>query len=786
MDGGDEFLIPVAFDPTTEEPPSRAMIQDNAHPIEDVRQRDRVGSTKSGASSLKLSSDRSESLAETSPPHIAYQEKGRQPGDIDPTRWRQDGPVSGSGLVTADRTRPRDVSTSQTASHRVDIHDTFKLQDPPKGRKSGSARSSKSDLLAAKGSMSGSTASSPDISNVRNSPGKDISSADPAVLEKAVLPDGISESPRPSNELGRPTENGTAEPARSFVSPAPTMHPKRGDSLEDKLYHTIIRKELGSSQGRSTSSQCEGGNDTPASVSTVSSSQQMDKWEEPPKVKPSGDTESLTQKHVDPMPTGDGPPDMAPEMAPETAPEMQAQSRSQHGRNASISIPQSERPADANALPSLLRYSAGGDFSMDEDMARILGADENPNSQNTESFLRRVSNSVRHGRSFSDKGSRFSKEPKWPKSPVNGVTFGQVISSPSRSSPDPSEEVSWLRSEIRRERQRLIEKDQKISELEAALNSVAEVKQVNTELREKRSTMVVLDARKEIVLRELSVLTEHLEAEKHGGAPMDLGKLTNNVIRRFAESLQQLKDSFAPQIEELMQKRNDMVEELSNLSRMKDKSFQEFEQLSCKNAELAEFNNDLVHQIQGLYKANSGPGEATRAKNGLGLSKEKSATSTEVVKTSSHDPTISSATTQQEDAESATVVPGPQVVSIHKGQPRKFWKKGGQTVAKGVAKGLKGAFLSGEHKDAVAYHSTTTSQDSAASLPRSQTQDPRSQGFGFFVNQRKHGMSKMPPSGSSPALAEAAISAPAAGGMYSGQMSFLFLFFSDANLPRSA
>ena len=772
MDGGDEFLIPVAFDPTTEEPPSHVLIQDNVHPVEDARQRDRVGSTKSGASSLKLSSDRSESVAaEASPPHIAYQEKGRQPSDIDPIRWRQDGPVGGSGLMTADRTRQRDVSTPQTASHRVDTHDTFKLQDPPKGRKSGSARSSKSDLLAAKGSVSGSPASSPDTSNMTNSHGKDSSNAGPVVLEKAALPDGISESPRPSNELGRPTENGIADPARSFESPAPTMQypPKRGDSLEDKSYHTIIRKELENPQGRSTSSQCEGGNDTPASVSTVSSSQQMDKWEEPPKLSPSGDTDLSSQKHVDPTP---GPPDMAPEMP--------AQSRSRHGRNASVSITQSERLTDASSLPSLLRYSAGGDFSLEEDMARILGADENPNSQNTESFLRRVSNSVRHGRSFSDKGSRFSKEPKWPKSPMNGVTFGQVISSPSTSSPDPSEELSWLKSEIRRERQRVIEKDQKIAELEAALNSVAEVKQVNTELREKRSTMVVLDARKEIVLRELSVLTEHIEAEKHGGAPMDLGKLTNNVIRRFAESLQQLKDSFAPQIEELMQKRNDMVEELANLSRMKDKSFQEFEQLSSKNAQLAELNNSLVHQIQELYKANSGPSEATRATNGLGvLSKEKSATSTEVMKTFSHDATVSSATTQQEDADSATVVPGPQVVSIHKGQPRKFWKKGGQTVAKGVAKGLKGAFSSGEHKDIVAYSSTTASQDTAASLPRSQTQDPKSQGFGFFVNPRKHGMSKMPPSGSSPALVEAAIPTSAAGGgMYSDQMSFFFF------LPR--
>jgi hypothetical protein len=88
-------------------------------------------------------------------------------------------------------------------------------------------------------------------------------------------------------------------------------------------------------------------------------------------------------------------------------------------------------------------------------------------------------------------------------------------------------------------------------------------------------------------------------------------------------------------------------------------------------------------------------------------------------------------------------VPGPQVVSIRKGQPRKFnWKKGGQNVAKGV-KGLKGAFMSSEN-------------EAAGGLPRSQTQDPSRQGFGFFGNQRNKQGGKMSQADSVPALAEAA------------------------------
>ena len=115
--------------------------------------------------------------------------------------------------------------------------------------------------------------------------------------------------------------------------------------------------------------------------------------------------------------------------------------------------------------------------------------------------------------------------------------------------------------------------------------------------------MVVLDAQREIVLRELTVLTDHMEAEKRGGAsgPLDLGKLSNHVLRELAESIQKLKDSYAPQIEELMQKRNDLTDELEAMNTQKEKSFQEFEQLSMKNAQLAELNNQLVHQIQELY-----------------------------------------------------------------------------------------------------------------------------------------------------------------------------------------
>ncbi|KAJ5315589.1 hypothetical protein N7476_005896 [Penicillium atrosanguineum] len=389
---------------------------------------------------------------------------------------------------------------------------------------------------------------------------------------------------------------------------------------------------------------------------------------------------------------------------------------------------------DGADSPSIPQYKGGSEFSADEDLARLMSEDGT-----SDSFMRRMSSSIRHGRSHSEKSIRTGREGKNPRSPAS-IT-GTEIASPTTSI-SQAEEIAWLRAELRKERQRS-------AEMEGTIRATVDVKKVNTELSEKRSTMVVLDAQREIVLRELTVLTDHLEAEKRGaaGGPLDLGKLSNHVLRELAEAIHKLKESYAPQIEELIQQRNELHEELATMTRQKEKTFQEFEQLSSKNAQLAELNNQLVHQIQELYKVNS---DGQRGSNGLGIvqNKEKSMASVETMKPAAHDfpPSISHAHIA-DDVETttatATIVPGPHVVSIRKGQPRKFnWKKGGQNVAKGV-KGLKGAFMSSE-------------AEAAGGLPRSQTQDPSRQGFGFFGNQRNKQGGKMSQADSVPALAEAA------------------------------
>ncbi|KAL4986214.1 hypothetical protein BDW68DRAFT_163740 [Aspergillus falconensis] len=564
--------------------------------------------------------------------------------------------------------------------------------------RSNSARSSRSDLpMGLKGSSSYSTYEKSSMAHGRD--GSTVDSRSAAAESTTTLPT------RPSYELRRLHENGGSSDSAPAVA-----HPKRGDSLESR-HHKLARKENVQSPGA-----------TPIS--------QSDQWSE----------RSVDTLNKSTAQGGESP------RLPRSDLYEQPKSRARPNSVGTPQQPDAFRYADYVATPPPLRYSGGGDFSMDEDMARIMGSEEQP-SQSSESFLRRMSNSVRHGRSYSDKGTRLSKDAKWPKTPVNG-SANAPTSSPEQVGAD---EVTWLRNELLKERQRVLQRDQKIAEMESVLKATADVKQVNTELNEKRSTMVVLDAQKEIVMRELTVLTEHLESEKRGGSsgPLDLSKLTNKVLRDFVESIQNLKDSFTPQIEELVQKRNEAAEELTKINSQKDKSFQEFEQLSSKNAQLAELNNQLVHQIQELYKANNSDG---RGANGLGIyshGKEKSLSSIDALKAAGELAPSISTPNMSEEAEPATVVPGPQVVSIRKGQPRKFnWKKGGQNVAKGVTKGLKGAFMSSE--------SNTSTADGAPGLPRSQTQDPSRQGFGFFGNQRnKQTGTRMPQTDSVPALAEA-------------------------------
>ena len=705
--------------------------------------------------------------SQPSSPHIAYQEIGRDPSfDIaENARKRRDQGVTNSSIAAIANEKPRDTSGEQSGSRlNGEVRNgKFILQEVPKNKKNGgSARSSKSDgtspmLDTSLGSSQTRSAPASAVAHVKEQQVSLPSNDSPSSLRQ----DGINGSPHTAQD-SRSNGSGAADSPTSYTSPLSTqLHtlPQRHDSLARNATGKNARRELGAgSAGKISTNNLVNIDDeekpmsAPPAIGTHHAAtgggtvngnraipRQMDSPSSgstteipPPPPRAQTRTGLADVSSTDSFVTPRQPPN------PPTG--------ALKARNGSVSTLKSEstRNGDQPSSPKLPRYHAGGDFSMEEDMVRILGNDEH---QDHSSFLRRVSNSVRHARSYSDRGTRLSKEPKWPKSPlISDKGSSREMSSPTSSSPEAREELVLFKNELRRIRQNLDEKDHRIQELESALEAKNSINQMNTELREKRSTMVFLDTQKEIVIRELEVLTEHIAASKKSGEPLDLGKMSNLVLREFAESLQKLKDSFAPQIEDLTQKKIELIDEVANLTQLKEKSFQEFEQLSLKNAQLADLNNQLVHQIQELYRANAGPSLEVRPPNGLGIYTTPQKERFNALDGRDMPPSIAesdrsgSTAAQEHDAHSATFVAAPQVIKV---PARKFnWKKGGQNVAKGVTKGIKGAFTSndptklhreGQYTEGTPYGSLPQSQDyPVSSLPKSHSHDPSRQGFGFF------------------------------------------------------
>ncbi|KAI4238350.1 MAG: hypothetical protein LQ349_001158 [Xanthoria aureola] len=729
--------------------------------------------------------------SQPSSPHIAYQELGRDlsPDAVETARkWKDNG--TGHSLAAVANDRPRGESphaARSTASNEDSRNAKFMLQEVPKSKKSGGSRRNSQSLM-------NSNLEARDSNTPRSAP----STANAQLKEQqmAVLPVDSPNSLRPeapnhgsprAGQESRAVDNTAADSSTTHSSPISThlQHlPQRGDSLLRSKHPSSRKETLGAISGSKpmTSLINDESEGKPLSAPPVTGSQYVNTpvatngTQPDSKQKDFSDSGSLVDVPHLPLRARDrersamaGSPSNGSFVAPRQTP--YPPTSNQHKlRNESISTLKSEstntgdQPGSPKKLP---RYSAGQEFTMDEDMARILGNEE---QQNHESFLRRVSNSVRHARSYSDRGTRLSKD-RWPRSPLTASSgFAQDVSSPTPSSPETREELIFLKTELRRERQKSVEKEHRLVELETALEAKSSITQMNTELREKRSTMIVLDTQKEIVVRELEVLTEHIAESKKSREPLDLNKMSNAVLREFAESLQKLKESFTPQIEDLTQKRNELVEEVSNLTQLKDRNFQEFEQVSTKNAQLMEMNNTLVHQIQELYKANASPSlEVVRPTNGLGIyspgQKDTSAASLDQreMRPSIADSNTTSATLVHEQAaEPAAYVTAPQVVNIRKAQPKKFnWKKGGHNVVK-VTKGLKGAFSSSEgakppreeqYPEGMPYNSMTQGHNAPSTDPvRNHHQDPSRQGFGFFSNQKGRPPMKTTPNGSVPAL----------------------------------
>jgi Rho-type GTPase-activating protein 1/2 len=425
--------------------------------------------------------------------------------------------------------------------------------------------------------------------------------------------------------------------------------------------------------------------------------------------------------------------------------------------------------------PKLPRWSSGGDFSLDEDMARILGTDEGSTS-----ILRRVSNAVRHGRTNSvespnqlsnragharsiSETTRATQSPRWPRTPVADDYHAQEISSPMSlaSGDDPA----FLKRQLRNSEQR-------VAELERQFTTEKDLKSLNKKLVEKRKTVSVLDTQTEIMIRQLEVLAGYVERAKETKTPIDPRDLEDSAIKEFVQKLDKVKQTMSAAIEQLHEERDLLFEEKDQAIADRDRALLEFEQLSSKNAQLADMNNDLTHQIQERFKSQIG-GDI-KSPGGLGIyGPGKGGLNNSSLNLDAA--SLSTGATLVPADEEPIVEAGPTVVQVRKGQAKKFnWKKGSKGLAQGVAKGVNRAVvafqndrermqqqgqLSGENIG-MPYNMTVAQVEAPAGPPngvnshdkhsaaaaltkRQEERERERQGFGFFGKKNA-----MPKSGS--------------------------------------
>lgn len=643
-DGDDFHFIPVALDPS---PVPSASSRSNTEPVDQRRANNNNNKDYFARQNTMpdIKGDARSSAAST--PHIAFQEKVRRTSSDyeastpkEPSRKASKSSKSDKSTLSQSQVSPVEDKPSRPNGKS----DDFKLQDAPKSKKLSNNRSP--SHMAGLDEHESPIAIEP--------PRNDISGPKPA------------SPPRPGSMDSSGSPADTTDARLRYEDKRQVSETTSKSRIDDaETSRPITRKEV------STSAVSRSGMLTMAAImactdvshETVNGkSSKKDDLVPPPRPQ-------VEQQMSDTYMSPRAPP-------PPPAGTRETPKSTQNG-------------SPTKTSPALPRYSAGGDFTMDEDMARILGTDEGSSS-----ILRRVSNAVRHGRTGSTESSavqgrgshnrsmsettRTTTSPRWPKTPTVTDPNGEAkdISSPISVHSATGEDPAFLRRQLRNSEQR-------VAELERQFNSEKDLLSLNEKLVEKRKTVSVLDTQTEIMIRQLEVLTENVERAKDGNRPIDARVLEESAIKEFIQKLESVQQSMTKNLAQLHTERDKLIEEKNQAIADRDRALLEFEQLSNKNAELAELNNDLTHQIQGRFRSQAGSNGKI---NGLGIyanPQTMSSTSVHNIDSSS----IQTGATMVGTDIDEPILEGPTVVQVRKGQAKKFnWKKGGKTVAQNITK----------------------------------------------------------------------------------------------------
>ncbi|KAA8912941.1 hypothetical protein TRICI_003323 [Trichomonascus ciferrii] len=236
----------------------------------------------------------------------------------------------------------------------------------------------------------------------------------------------------------------------------------------------------------------------------------------------------------------------------------------------------------------------------------------------------------------------------------------------------------------------LVDSKKKIVELERLLSKrgnddaspQSHVESLKKELKEKRMTIAGLEAEGLVAKEELKVLNEAKE-----------NKFTNveEMMSEFEKKVADLKEKFTKEITELVNERNDLKEKLDELEKARSKAAEESTLLNIKNTQLVDMNNELTKQMiekfgnqQDAKLPNSG------SLTNLESHTPQSAGSSSMLNTSSQPSSNHVSTPSQGGTEEpmVTILDKPQVVDTRKDRQhaRRFWKRPGHAVAKGLNK----------------------------------------------------------------------------------------------------
>ncbi|KAM0432783.1 hypothetical protein ACHAPT_004485 [Fusarium lateritium] len=653
----DSFLISVALDPSPH--PTPRSTSENLSEVGKTKEKDYFSAPKPAASEKRSDSH-------NTTPHIAFQEKGRQPSSSEyetppklPVRK-----LSKSSRTDSSRRSPAiDDRPQKAASRRPPTNEDFKLQEAPKSKKLVSRSSSQSSSVPADTSSARTSNGTRKESGFGGVPHSESTVTTPASRSsqesRRLDEDELRASMDSSSRTSSRPENAKPIARKEVPANGPRNGKKQPDQqVTERLLTTI---SVNGSARQPTRQDTDDANATPTR-------------QNPPRT-------SSTEKKPDTY--------MQPRSAPPPPTQIHTQVH-QSGKEAAGTKDDGTSPKHSPKLP---RWSSGGDFSMDEDMARILGTDEGSTS-----ILRRVSNAVRHGRTNSvesplqnpsraghtrsiSETTRATGSPRWPRTPVAEDYHAHEISSPMSlaSGDDPA----FLKRQLRNSEQR-------VAELERQFMTEKDLKSLNKKLVEKRKTVSVLDTQTEIMIRQLEVLAGYVERAKETKTPVDPRDLEDSAIKEFVQKLDKVKMSMSAAIEQLHEERDHLLEEKNQAIADRDRALLEFEQLSSKNAQLADMNNDLTHQIQERFKSQIG-GDI-KSPGGLGIYGPGKGPNSSSLNLDSM--SLSTGATLVPADEEPIVEAGPTVVQVRKGQAKKFnWKKGSKGLAQNVAKGVNRAVV---------------------------------------------------------------------------------------------